>query len=289
MAACLDEHGVKSKAYGIILDGTGYGLDGNIWGFEIFYGDTGNFQRMGHLRYTPLPGNEKCIQEPWRNAAAMLISLLGDEGHGLAKQIFKDKAMEITVLKRMIENNINTVQAGTCGRLFDAVSALCGITKISSYDGEAAIRLAELANEKNSFEPYPYRLFDDGELLTFDFSQMLQKVALDALAGKETAIISGRFHETVVQTLVDGMAQLLKKNPETVKTVALSGGSMHNRFFRNRLTKGLSALGFRVLLPERVPCNDGGLSYGQLVVAAAIRSDINVCGSTCKSSGKNGI
>jgi hydrogenase maturation protein HypF len=289
MAACLDEHGVKSEAYGIILDGTGFGFDGNIWGFEIFYGDTASFQRMGHLRYTPLPGNEKCIQEPWRNAAAMLMSLLGDEGHNLAKQIFNDKVMEIDVLKRMIENSVNTIQAGTCGRLFDAVSAICGITRISGYDGEAAIKLAELTNENKSFVPYPYQLIDDGKLLTFDFSQMLKKITLDALAGKEAAFISGRFHETVVQALIVGMAQLAKKNPGTVKIVVLSGGSMHNRFFRNRLTQELSALGFKVLLPERVPCNDGGLSYGQLVVAAAKRRDTNVCGSTGKSSGKIGI
>lgn len=289
MAACLDEYGVTTEAYGIILDGTGFGLDGNIWGFEIFYGDTRNFQRMGHLRYTPLPGNEKCIREPWRNAAAMLMSLLGDEGHDLAKQIFEEKAMEIDVLKRMIENNINTVQAGTCGRLFDAVSAICGITRISSYDGEAAIRLAELAVEKKSIVPYPYQLFDDGELLTFDFSKMLKVIALDVLDGVEVANVSSRFHETVVQALIDGMAQLLKKTPRTVKTVVLSGGSMHNRFFRNRLSKGLSGLGFKVLFPERVPCNDGGLSYGQLVVAKANRRDKNVCGSTGKSSGKIGI
>lgn len=276
MAACLDEHGVNGKAYGIILDGTGYGLDGNIWGFEIFYGDTGSFERLAHLHYTPLPGSEKCIREPWRNAAAMLISLLGEEGWDLAKQIFKDKTTEMAVLKSMIDLNVNTVFAGTCGRLFDAVSAILGVTRISSYDGEAAIRLSEVAEEEQVVEPYPYHLSDNGKWLTFDFSKMLKEIALDSLAGKKTAFSSSKFHETVVQALVSGMAQLQRKNPEAEKNVVLSGGSMHNRFIRNRLTTELKAHGFHVLLPERVPCNDGGLSYGQLVVAAARRK-----GSKC--------
>jgi hydrogenase maturation protein HypF len=307
MAACLDEHGETGSAYGIILDGTGYGFDGNIWGFEIFYGDTGSFKRMAHLHYTPLPGSEKCIREPWRNAAAMLMSLLGEEGLDLARQIFKDKAPQLDVLKRMIETNVNTVYAGTCGRLFDAVSAICGVTTVSSYDGEAAIRLSELvdehvvaehhaeehnvtehhaeechangqhtveihtAGEHLAAEPYPYQLYDDDGLLTFDFSQMLKAIALGVLAGRDAASISHRFHETVAQALVDGMVQLRREHPESESTVVLSGGSMHNRFLRNRLTAVLTERGFNVLLPEKVPCNDGGVSYGQLVVAAAKR------------------
>jgi hydrogenase maturation factor HypF (carbamoyltransferase family) len=91
---------------------------------------------MAHLHYTPLPGSEKCIREPWRNAAARLIALHGGEGVGLAKAIFTDKTSEIDMLSKMIDKNFNTVYAGTCGRLFDAVSTICGVTKVSSYDGE---------------------------------------------------------------------------------------------------------------------------------------------------------
>lgn len=275
MAACLKEHSVNSSAYGIILDGTGYGLDGNIWGFEILYGDASSFKRMAHLNYTPLPGGERAILEPWRNASAMLMSLLGDEGEKLAKQIFKDKMTQIDILKKMIENNINTVQAGTCGRLFDAVSAICGVTLISSYDGEAAIKLAELADEQLAARPYGYRFDMEGTLLSFDFSQMLKEIAMEVLAGISAAVISSRFHETVVQALTTAMGQLVQKNPIFAKTVVLSGGSLHNRFIRSRLTSRLSDSGFHVLLPEKIPCNDGGLSYGQLAVAAAKRRDSN--------------
>lgn len=289
MAACLDEHDVNGKSYGIILDGTGYGLDGNIWGFEIFYGDAGSFERLAHLHYTPLPGSEKCIREPWRNASAMLISLLGEEGIDLAKRIFQDKASQIDVLNRMIENNVNTVQAGTCGRLYDAVSAICGVTLISSYDGEAAIRLSELADENHVAEPYSYRLSFDNQLLTIDFSQMLKEIGLEVLDGKEAGSISSRFHETVVQALVSAMVQIAREHPDATKTVVLSGGSMHNRFLRKRLASELAKHNFHVLLPEKVPCNDGGLSYGQLVVAAEKRRNIDVCWGTSKSRQANGI
>ncbi|MBO0958273.1 carbamoyltransferase HypF [Neobacillus sp. MM2021_6] len=271
LAACIEEHQIPGKAYGIILDGTGYGLDGNLWGFEILYGDALGFVRMAHLHYTPLPGGEKCIREPWRNAAAMLISHHGEIGMALAKAIFADKSAEIDILEAMIRKSVNTVYGGTCGRLFDAVSALCGVTKVSSYDGEAAIRLAEMADEGVIYEPYQFELIDK-EMKIINFSKTLKEVALDVLAGMDVHFISGRFHETVVQAIVSAMVELDRNDPDLEKTVALSGGSFHNRYLRKRISAELNERSFRVFVPEKVPCNDGGLSYGQLVVAAAKRS-----------------
>lgn len=271
MAACMDEHRIPGKAFGIILDGTGYGLDGHVWGFEIFYGDLVEFNRLAHLRYTPLPGGEKCIREPWRNAAAMFISLLGKEGLAYAKSIFTDKSTEIDVLHQMINRNLNTVYAGTCGRLFDAVSAMCSVTKVSSYDGEAAIRLAELVDENMVFEAYSFELREE-EILTIDFSNMFKQIAEDVLMGINVPLISGRFHETLVQTIATAMEKLYLKNLTAEKVVVLSGGSIHNRYLRKRLTEELTARQFKIFFPEKVPCNDGGLSYGQMAVAAAKRS-----------------
>ncbi len=276
MAACMEEHKIIGKAYGIILDGTGYGLDGNIWGFEIYYGDAVQFDRLAHLQYTPLPGGEKCILEPWRNAAAMLISLHGEEGAALANSIFPDKTDEIDILRNMIDRKINIIEAGTCGRLFDAVSALCGITKIASYDGEAAIRLAELADMHQEWLPYSFAFDNSNECLTITFSAMLKEIAADVLAGVDVRIISSRFHETVVQAIVSAIGILQGKSPKTTKNIVLSGGSNHNRYLRKRLAEELNKRSLIVFFPEKVPCNDGGLSYGQLVVAAA-RRRINQC------------
>ncbi|MDP4083551.1 MAG: carbamoyltransferase HypF [Bacillota bacterium] len=271
MAACLDEYQMNKKAFGIILDGTGYGLDGNIWGFEIFYGDEADFDRMAHLHYTPLPGSEKCIREPWRNAVAMLVSLLEEKGYAMAKRVFPNKANEIDILVKMIEKNVNTVYAGTCGRLFDAVSAICGITRVSSYDGEAAIKLSELVDDSIIHEPYPFELYEKNQLLTINFSSMLESISLDVLNGINTKTISGRFHETIVQAIIYCMDQLTLQNSKLEKTVVLSGGSFHNRYLRKRCIQELTIRDFTVFTPEKVPCNDGGLSYGQLVVAAAKR------------------
>jgi hydrogenase maturation protein HypF len=272
MAACLDEHRISGNAYGIILDGTGYGLDGNIWGFEIFYSNTSSFERKAHLHYTPLPGSEKCIREPWRNAAAMLMSLHGEQGIDLAKAIFPEKAAEINILNRMIGRNLNTINAGTCGRLFDAVSALCGITRVSSYDGEAAIQLAELVEEKMDYESYEFDLLEK-DVYTIDFARMLFQIAQDVLTGVGPADISGRFHETVVQAIITALELIHRKNPTTNKTVVLSGGSFHNRYLRRRMKEELLNKKWDVLVPEKAPCNDGGISYGQLVVAKSLRED----------------
>ena len=270
MAACMAEHRLSGKALGIILDGTGYGMDGNVWGFEIFYGDALDFERLAHLHYTPLPGGEKCIREPWRNAAAMLIDLHGIEGLQLAKAIFPDKVKEIDILKLMIDRGMNTVFAGTCGRLFDAVSALSGVTTFSSYEGEAAIQLAELADEDFIYPAYSFHLLESS-ILTIDFSPMLKQIALDVLAKKSKGQISGSFHETVVQAIMSAIERLGETKLDLVRTVVLSGGSFHNRYLRKRLSALLQESGFQVYVPEKVPCNDGGISYGQLAAAAAKR------------------
>ncbi|MEH7157408.1 carbamoyltransferase HypF [Neobacillus drentensis] len=280
MAACIDEHHLSGLTYGIILDGTGYGLDGKIWGFEIFSGDAAGFERMAHLHYTPLPGSEKCIREPWRNAVAMLIGYHGDAGVVLAKAIFTDKSAEIEMLEKMIEKNLNTVYAGTCGRLFDAVSAICGITRVSTYDGEAAIQLAELVNDQVIYQPYPFDLQEtDG--ITIDFSKMMKEICNDVLTGEDIAMISGRFHETIVVAIVGSMVLLKERNPHANTNVVLSGGSFHNRYLRKRVRTELENRQFNVFVPEQVPCNDGGLSYGQLAVAAAKRS-ANQCVLECQ-------
>jgi len=272
MAACMEDNELNEPVWGIILDGTGYGIDGNVWGFEVFYGDYLSVNRMAHLRYTPLPSGEKSIKEPWRNSIAMLISLLGEEGIKLAKELFPDKKKEISIVSSLVSNQINIVQAGTCGRLFDAVSAICGLCHISTYDGEAAISLSELADIHLNVAPYSYELKTEQTLIV-DFTKMLAEIATDRLTRLDLAIISTRFHETIVQALVDVMMRLMKLNPSHSKKVVLSGGSFHNRYLRKRLNELLMENGFEVFNHKKIPCNDGGLSYGQLMIAAAKREE----------------
>ena len=273
MAACLADNDIEDEAFAIILDGTGYGLDGNIWGFEIFYGDCKHFERLAHLQYTALPGGEACIREPWRNAVGMLISYLGNQGLELSEQLFPSHEQALPVLRAMIDKGMNTVYAGTCGRLFDAVSSIIGLCDTSTYDGEAAIRLSELAHLDLSVEAYSYEIQAHEQKLVFNFSNMLLQIVDDVKRERNVTGISTAFHETLVQALVEGMKRLYQTLPQTNKKVVLSGGSFHNRYLKERLIDCLSAAGFDVLTHQRIPCNDGGLSYGQLMVAAAKREE----------------
>lgn len=274
MAACLADNEIDDESFAIILDGTGFGLDGNVWGFELFYGDCKHFKRLAHLQYSALPGGEACIREPWRNAVGMLISLLGDEGVKLSEQIFPKRSKAIPVLQAMIEKNMNTVYGGTCGRLFDAVSSIVGLCETSTYDGEAAISLSEVAEIHLDVTPYHYEIQQNGHMLTFDFREMLRQIANDVLQKKDVKLISTAFHETVVQALIEAMRRLQQSYPHFNKNIVLSGGSFHNRYLKERLVNELSVLGFEVLTHRRIPCNDGGLSYGQLMVAAAKREEL---------------
>lgn len=273
MAACLADNGIEEEAFGIVLDGTGYGLDGNIWGFEVFYGDSREVQRLAHLQYTALPGGEACIREPWRNAVGMLFTLLGEEGLNISEQLFPARKEAMAVLRAMVEKGINTVYAGTCGRLFDAVSSMIGICEQSTYDGEAAIRLSEMADLEQEANAYSYEIQENEQKLVFNFSRMLVEIAEDYMGGKDVKEISTAFHETIVQALVDGMNRLHKAFPQYNRKVVLSGGSFHNRYLKERLIACLSEAGFEVYTHRRIPCNDGGLSYGQLMVAAAKREE----------------
>ncbi|WP_042351915.1 carbamoyltransferase HypF [Bacillus massiliigorillae] len=269
MAACMADNNIEDQTFAIILDGTGFGLDGHIWGFEILHGDARDFTRLAHLTYTPLPGAEKCIREPWRNAVSMLMHLLGEEGKQYCEALFPCNRAAFPVLQAMMEKNMNTVYAGTCGRLFDAVSAITGVCMNASYDGEAAILLSELADCSLELKPYSFEIHEQDELL-FDFTQMLKEIVEDVLSQRDVREISTAFHETIVCAIVQAMSRL-QSTSDLQKRVVLSGGSFHNRYLIERLTKTLSELGFEVYSHRDIPCNDGGLSYGQLMVASAKR------------------
>lgn len=273
MASCMADNQLEGNVFGVILDGTGYGTDGNIWGFEIFYGGYKDYLRLAHLTYTALPGGEKCIREPWRNAVGMLLQLLGEKGKELCLERFPERTNEIHILQAMLMKNVNTVMAGTCGRLFDAVSALTGLCSISTYDGEAAIKLSEFADESCTVQSYSYQIHSSDQLLEFDFTKMLEEICQDMKNQRSINEISTKFHETLVEAITTCIVMLSEQNPELSRRVVLSGGSFHNRYLKKRLVEELKKKGFKGYTHQKVPCNDGGLSYGQLMAAAAIREE----------------
>lgn len=269
--SCMEDNKLNESCFGIILDGTGYGEDGHIWGFEILYGDANSYERLAHLRYSPLPGGERAIGEPWRNAVGMLIEYLGVEGKELATKLFPLKIYEIDIIENMINKKINSPLAGTCGRLFDAVSAILGICTTMSYDGEAAIKLSELMDVSavSKGEAYPFCLRHVGGLIEIDFSSCLKAIVRDHLAGRNRLEIVQAFHETVVNACINSIITISNENEALGRNVVLSGGSFHNQFLVREMKRLLEKNGYFVYTHSRVPCNDGGLSLGQLIIAAS--------------------
>lgn len=273
MAGCMEENGLDEECFAIVLDGTGYGSDGNIWGFEIFRGTKSHYNRLGHLRYTALPGGDKAVMEGWRNTTGMLITLLGETGLNNAVRLFPDRKEQIAILNQLIQHKINMPLAGTCGRLFDSVSAILGICESGTYDGEAAVKLSELAIpfEKNSYK-YSWECVDGLDEL--DVGPMLTTIIEEKFNNRPVEEIAGQFQWTIVVALVDMLKKFSVSYPEIDKNIVLSGGSFHNRYLINTLEKELTNAGFRVYVPRSVPAGDGGLSYGQLAVAAAKRRNM---------------
>jgi hydrogenase maturation protein HypF len=241
-AACLAEHGEQGPALAVVLDGTGYGTDGTLWGGEILRCDLTSFERVAWLEPVPLPGGEAAIREPWRMAS-----------------IYLERAGRPVPWDRwpLVRESLkaNAPLSSGMGRLFDAVSALLGVREEVTYEGQAAIELEHLAGDAEA-APYEWS-FGDGAAL-------VRAAADDLAAGRPREEIAAAFHEAVAA----GTAQACADAAEP-RTVVLSGGTLQNLRLLGSLTRRLEALGFRVLKHRLVPPNDGGISYGQAAVAAA--------------------
>ncbi|MBE0465769.1 MAG: carbamoyltransferase HypF [Candidatus Desulforudis sp.] len=264
LAACLADNGLEERAIGVILDGTGYGPDGTLWGFEVLTGDYLDFTREIHLAPVPLPGGEAAVRHPWRTAVAYLLSYLGEEGAAAAERRFGDRGRELEVVQRMLTRGFNTPPSAGCGRLFDAVAALAGVCTRSTYEGQAAIELGELVLEDargRELPPYSYSIKEG----VISASGTIAGVVEDLERGAAAAVIATRFHNTVLEMVREAVRRVSAATG--LETVALSGGTWQNRYLFQRARETLPAEGFRVLTHRRVPANDGGLCLGQSMIA----------------------
>ncbi len=278
IAGCMAEHGLAGPVIGLALDGTGYGTDGRIWGGEVLISRLDSFERFAHLESVPMPGGEAAIREPWRMALGHLQAGGFDIESPETLELVGVKPQDAHVLARMIERGINTPLTSSLGRLFDAVAAVVLGRGVVAYEAQAAIELEGVGVD----EPFdgPAAL-DSGyplELLGGDWTSrgpvrisaapLWRELLGDLRSGTNKPRIAARFHAGVAAAFV--RAAVLARSATGIGQVALSGGCLHNRRLTRLLRAGLEAEGFQVFRHVQVSPGDGGLSYGQAVVGAAI-------------------
>ncbi|MBC7963428.1 MAG: carbamoyltransferase HypF [Steroidobacteraceae bacterium] len=277
LAACMAENGLEGKVLGVILDGTGYGSDGTIWGGEFLVGGYSGYQRAAHFRPIPLPGGDAAVREPWRMALSYLHGAIGIDAfsmdHPIAKRL---KNHEKSLFASMLQRGINSPLTSSCGRLFDAVAALLNIRHSVSYDGQAAIELEALAETAEGEEAglyqgvdYTYRIVsNESKPIQLDFSPIFPEILAEMQAGIRTAVISRRFHATVASAVVEVCLQIGKST--SLDRVVLSGGVFQNRLLSELVYTPLVSQGIEVFTQRLVPPNDGGIALGQAAIAAHI-------------------
>ena len=279
VAACMAEHGALSPTIGISLDGTGYGTDGHIWGGEVLIArldgeNPGSFQRFAHLEYIPMPGGDAAVKEPWRMALGALHAAGFDVNSEQILALLGVQPGDARVVSRMIERKINSPETSSLGRLFDAVAAVILGRRTVDYEAQAAIELEAIAiDEPDRFEQGNYvpELHEaeegSGSVAVIRTEKMWKAIMNDLWRGVPASRIVARFHAGIAEGFINAAGNARIKSG--INQVAMSGGCMHNRRLTRLLRTGLEEEGFTVYTHRQVSPGDGGLSYGQAVIAAA--------------------
>lgn len=269
IASCMAEHGIDGPVIGLSFDGTGYGADGKIWGGEVLLVEAAHFTRLAHFAYTPMPGADAAIKETWRMAISYLYQAFGEEFWDLNLPLFqKFKKSKIKIIFDMIKKGINCPATSSLGRLFDGISAILGICYRSSYEGQAAISLEMLMNEKNAGNSYHYEWHKSKEVYLISASTIIREIVADYFRGESPNSISYKFHKTLIRLFRELCSKL--RQDTGLDRVVLSGGVFQNATLLAGMQKALKDEGFFVFSHCKVPTNDGGIALGQAAVAEGI-------------------
>ena len=266
IVSCMVENGLRDPVIGVAFDGAGYGTDGRIWGGEFLLADHADFRRMAHFEYVPLPGGDAAVRHPWRMAVSYLMDTFSEEALSLPLPLWSQVGgRDVALVRRMIEAGVNCPLTSSCGRLFDAVSALLGVRTAVNYEGQAAIEL-EMMAAPGVGEVYDWAL-SRGSPATIDASPVIRAVVADLRRGVDREVISARFHNTIAGIVAKTSGAI--RESTGVDKVALSGGVFQNVYLLERTIDALEERGFQTYVNHLVPTNDGGIALGQAVVAGA--------------------
>ena len=268
MVSCMVENEIDEVVLGVICDGTGYGTDDCLWGFEFFYGNYSDFERLAHLEYLPLIGGDQSIYQPLRIAFSYLYFLFGDiMKEKVGKYLPQLTNLEIQTMQVQLENNIGIVNTSSCGRLFDAVAAFLDVCTKVNYEGQAAI-LLEALSQINGSQKYSYELVGSSYPYQLKVKQMFGEMLWDKQNSIAKEIIGGKFHSTVIDMIVSTTLRLSQE--KHCQKVSLSGGVFQNKLLLKNIVNKLKNNGLQVYIQHKVPSNDGGLALGQALIGEEV-------------------
>ncbi len=279
IASCILEHNLKGKVIGVAFDGTGFGLDGNLWGGDFFAGNLRNFKRVAHLAYMPLVGAEAAIWQPSRIASSLLYTIYGKRFLNLKVDFVKRiDTKKWQYLKNMLENRINSPLSCSVGRLFDAVSSLLGLVRGRiAFPAEGPIKLEQLAsgfsntNLRNTY--YNYKLNRQSGLYIIDTRQMIRGIVADSEKKLNVGKIAFKFHKTLAKLILE-VTNIIRRNTG-IKRAVLSGGVFQNKLLSSLARQELTKNGFSVFEHRVFPPSDESICLGQVLIANAKRAHKN--------------
>jgi hydrogenase maturation protein HypF len=268
LAASLGEHGHTKAAVGAIFDGAGLGPDSTVWGGEILVGDLAGYERAGCLFPVRLPGGDAATREPWRMACAWLCAALETSEPEIPRRL-RDQvaATDWASVCRMVASGVGSPPTTSAGRLFDAVAAICGLRARVTCEGQAAMEL-EGCCDPDAIGAYPMPLIAPaGGPTIIDARATIAALVTDLGRGAGVGAAAARFHRGLGEATAAALVR--EADVRGLETAVLSGGVFQNRILLELVAGRLRDSGVRVLIPELLPPNDGQISYGQVVVAAA--------------------
>jgi [NiFe] hydrogenase maturation protein HypF len=263
--SCMAENQVPAPVLALSWDGTGYGLDGTIWGGEFFLIHEKTVERVAHFAPFRLPGGEKAVKEPRRTALGLLHQIFGDAIFARTDlaPVSSFSPNELENLKTMLGAGLNSPTTTSAGRLFDAVASLINIRQRVSFEGQAAMELEFALDGIETDETYPLQISKgDGRFpLRLDWAPTIRAILQDVESGAQAGHVSAGFHNALAETIVEVAKRIGEER------VVLSGGCFQNRYLTERAVRRLQTEGFRVYWHQRVPPNDGGIALGQVMAA----------------------
>jgi hydrogenase maturation protein HypF len=258
--SCMADNQLNGPALGVAWDGSGYGLDGTIWGGEFLQIDGNSSRRVAHLRTFPLPGGEGAIRNPRRTAIGLLYEIFGDDVFTAAEllPVRSCAPAELDTLCAMLRRRFRSPLCSSAGRLFDAVASVIGVCHATSFEGQAAMQLEFASTGAESDERYDFELRDS----VLNWEPMIRGIIADVQGQVKVETVSAKFHNTLAEMILSVAMRTGEKR------VVMSGGCFQNKYLIERSCALLVRHGFRVYTHHRIPPNDGGISLGQAVAAS---------------------